>query len=79
MKFRILTEDSIPVHFDLDEDGCHEISTKDLQSHEGMVYFLCQNRINIYISNIIEHLLNVLLFSVYQSLEITFYCTFMKC
>ncbi|KFV11113.1 hypothetical protein N340_04618, partial [Tauraco erythrolophus] len=34
LKCYILTEDSKTVHFDIDEDGHHEISTKDSQSHE---------------------------------------------
>ncbi|XP_017588321.1 uncharacterized protein LOC104685182 isoform X2 [Corvus cornix cornix] len=34
VKCYILTEDSKTVHFDIDEDGHHEISTKDSQSHE---------------------------------------------
>jgi len=39
LKCYILTEDSKTVHFDIDEDGHHEISTKDSQSHEGSVLF----------------------------------------
>ncbi|KAL2294395.1 hypothetical protein Nmel_008125 [Mimus melanotis] len=34
VKCYILTEDSKTVHFDIDEDGHYEISTKDSQSHE---------------------------------------------
>ncbi|XP_039585562.1 uncharacterized protein LOC120511943 isoform X3 [Passer montanus] len=34
LKCYILTEDSKTVHFDIDEDGHHEICTKDSQSHE---------------------------------------------
>ncbi|XP_054034478.1 uncharacterized protein LOC128899444 [Dryobates pubescens] len=34
LKCYILTEDSKTVHFDIDEDGHHEISTRDSQSHE---------------------------------------------
>lgn len=40
LKCYILTEDSKTVHFDIDEDGHHEISTKDSQSHEGSVLFI---------------------------------------
>lgn len=42
VKCYILTEDSKTVHFDIDEDGHHEISTKDSQSHEGSM-LLYQN------------------------------------
>ncbi|KFV05978.1 hypothetical protein N339_12172, partial [Pterocles gutturalis] len=38
VKCYILTEDSKTVHFDIDEDGHHEISTKDLQSHEDIAW-----------------------------------------
>ncbi|XP_068858171.1 uncharacterized protein [Aphelocoma coerulescens] len=38
VKCYILTEDSKPVHFDIDEDGHHEISTKDSQSHEDIAW-----------------------------------------
>ncbi|KFQ72670.1 hypothetical protein N335_09453, partial [Phaethon lepturus] len=34
LKCYILTEDSKTVHFDIDKDGHHEISTKDSQSLE---------------------------------------------
>ncbi|RLW05217.1 hypothetical protein DV515_00005276 [Chloebia gouldiae] len=37
-KCYILTEDSKTVHFDIDEDGHHEISTKDSQSHEDIAW-----------------------------------------
>lgn len=40
VKCYILTEDSKTVHFDIDEDGHHEISTKDSQSHEGNVLYV---------------------------------------
>lgn len=39
MKFYIWKEDPKAVHFDLDEGGHHEISTKDSQSLQGIVYF----------------------------------------
>lgn len=42
VKCYILTEDSKTVHFDIDEDGHHEISTKDSQSREGSM-LLYQN------------------------------------
>ncbi|RMC19455.1 hypothetical protein DUI87_04066 [Hirundo rustica rustica] len=45
VKCYILTEDSKTVHFDIDEDGRHEISTKDSQSHEGSVLYV-QNLTN---------------------------------
>lgn len=38
LKCYILTEDSKTVHFDIDEDGHHEISTKDSQSHEDIAW-----------------------------------------
>ncbi|KGL78972.1 hypothetical protein N309_05940, partial [Tinamus guttatus] len=38
VKCYILTEDSRTVHFDLDEYGHHEISTKDSQSHEDIAW-----------------------------------------
>ncbi|KAM7024995.1 uncharacterized protein M8220_016059 [Acridotheres tristis] len=38
VKCYILTEDSKTVHFDIDEDGHHEISTKDSQSHEDIAW-----------------------------------------
>ncbi|KFM04148.1 hypothetical protein AS27_10712, partial [Aptenodytes forsteri] len=38
LKCYILTEDSKTVHFDIDEDGHHEISTKDSQSHEDVAW-----------------------------------------
>ncbi|XP_062455997.1 uncharacterized protein LOC134153661 isoform X4 [Rhea pennata] len=38
IKCYILTEDSKTVHFDLDEHGHHEISTKDSQSHEDIAW-----------------------------------------
>ncbi|XP_074992716.1 uncharacterized protein LOC142075384 isoform X2 [Calonectris borealis] len=38
LKCYILTEDSKTVHFDIDEDGRHEISTKDSQSHEDIAW-----------------------------------------
>ncbi|XP_064357408.1 uncharacterized protein LOC112981639 isoform X2 [Dromaius novaehollandiae] len=38
VKCYILTEDSKTVHFDLDEHGHHEISTKDSQSHEDIAW-----------------------------------------
>ncbi|KFV72626.1 hypothetical protein N308_14959, partial [Struthio camelus australis] len=38
LKCYILTEDSKTVHFDLDENGHHEISTKDSQSHEDIAW-----------------------------------------
>ncbi|XP_039947251.1 uncharacterized protein LOC120765996 [Hirundo rustica] len=38
VKCYILTEDSKTVHFDIDEDGRHEISTKDSQSHEDIAW-----------------------------------------
>ncbi|XP_032062565.1 uncharacterized protein LOC116501190 [Aythya fuligula] len=38
VKCYLLTEDSKTVHFDLDEDGHHEISTKDSQSHEDIAW-----------------------------------------
>ncbi|XP_068523106.1 uncharacterized protein [Anas acuta] len=38
VKCYLLTEDSKTVHFDLDEDGHHEISTKDSQSHEAKTW-----------------------------------------
>ncbi|KFQ91919.1 hypothetical protein Y956_01904, partial [Nipponia nippon] len=41
LKCYILTEDSKTVHFDIDEDGHHEISTKDSQSHE-VIHILLQ-------------------------------------
>ncbi|KFU91889.1 hypothetical protein M959_12101, partial [Chaetura pelagica] len=37
-KCYILTEDSKTVHFDIDEHGHHEISTKDSQSHEDIAW-----------------------------------------
>lgn len=40
VKCYILTEDSKTVHFDIDEDGHHEISTKDSQSHEGSALYV---------------------------------------
>ncbi|KFV69155.1 hypothetical protein N307_09418, partial [Dryobates pubescens] len=38
LKCYILTEDSKTVHFDIDEDGHHEISTRDSQSHEDIAW-----------------------------------------
>ncbi|KAM8985242.1 uncharacterized protein PRD47_000653 isoform 1-T1 [Ara ararauna] len=38
LKCYILTEDSKTVHFDIDEDGHYEISTKDSQSHEDIAW-----------------------------------------
>ncbi|XP_064260331.1 uncharacterized protein LOC135290345 [Passer domesticus] len=38
LKCYILTEDSKTVHFDIDEDGHHEICTKDSQSHEDIAW-----------------------------------------
>ncbi|CAN8220237.1 unnamed protein product [Coccothraustes coccothraustes] len=38
LKCYILTEDSKTVHFDIDEYGHHEISTKDSQSHEDIAW-----------------------------------------
>ncbi|KAM7076476.1 uncharacterized protein J5F26_016501 isoform 3-T3 [Ciconia maguari] len=38
LKCYILTEDSKTVHFDIDEEGRHEISTKDSQSHEDIAW-----------------------------------------
>ncbi|KFP76874.1 hypothetical protein N310_12309, partial [Acanthisitta chloris] len=38
VKCFILTEDSKTVHFDIDEEGHHEISTKDSQSHEDIAW-----------------------------------------
>ncbi|XP_069737356.1 uncharacterized protein [Phaenicophaeus curvirostris] len=38
LKCYILTEDSKTVHFDIDEEGHHEISTKDSQSHEDIAW-----------------------------------------
>ncbi|XP_033376398.1 uncharacterized protein LOC107215924 isoform X2 [Parus major] len=38
VKCYILTEDSKTVHFDIDEDGHHEICTKDSQSHEDIAW-----------------------------------------
>ncbi|XP_064497101.1 uncharacterized protein LOC135406667 [Pseudopipra pipra] len=38
VKCYILTEDSKTVHFDIDEDGHHEISIKDSQSHEDIAW-----------------------------------------
>ncbi|KAM3655383.1 uncharacterized protein LOC132087114 isoform X1 [Ammospiza nelsoni] len=37
-KCYILTDNSKIVHFDIDEDGHHEISTKDSQSHEDIAW-----------------------------------------
>ncbi|XP_035749439.1 uncharacterized protein LOC118452204 isoform X2 [Egretta garzetta] len=38
LKCYLLTEDSKTVHFDIDEDGNYEISTKDSQSHEDIAW-----------------------------------------
>ncbi|XP_075383553.1 uncharacterized protein LOC142422064 isoform X5 [Mycteria americana] len=38
LKCYILTEDSKTVHFDIDEEGRHEISTKDSQSREDIAW-----------------------------------------
>ncbi|KFW79079.1 hypothetical protein N305_02273, partial [Manacus vitellinus] len=38
VKCYILTEDSKTVHFDIDEDGHHEISIKDSQSREDIAW-----------------------------------------
>lgn len=47
LKCFILTEDSKTVHFDIDEDGHHEISTRDSQSHEGSALFIQKSTNNI--------------------------------
>ncbi|KAL9821679.1 uncharacterized protein GJ701_016693 isoform 2-T2 [Geothlypis trichas] len=44
LKCYILTEDSKTVHFDIDEDGHHEISTKDSQSHEDIAWLSVYTR-----------------------------------
>lgn len=76
MKCYLLTEDSKTVHFDLDEDGHHEISTKDSQSHEGSVLFIPSLIKCMY--NTIEHVECTIMFSVHQPVEITFYCVFLN-
>lgn len=58
-KCYILTEDSKTVHFDIDEDGHHEISTKDSQSHEGSVLFTM--KLTSHVCSTIGRFLNALL------------------